>query len=59
MIRKMRTFVAALLLVPVLTLNANAFTVDTEGVELVAASDRLLLDLLHGSLDHDPMLIGP
>jgi hypothetical protein len=32
MIRKMRTFVAALLLIPALTLNANAFTVDTDGV---------------------------
>ncbi len=34
MIRKIRTFVAALLLIPALTLNANAFTVDTDGVSV-------------------------
>ncbi len=54
---KLRTFIAALLLVPALTMNANAFTLDTDGRKLVPASDRILLDLLHGSLDSDPLLI--
>jgi hypothetical protein len=29
---KLRTFIAALLLVPALTMNANAFTLDTDGL---------------------------
>jgi len=31
MMRKLRTFLTALLLVPVLSLNANAFTMETDG----------------------------
>jgi hypothetical protein len=32
MLKKLRTFLAAMLLVPLLTLNANAFTTDANNV---------------------------